>query len=352
MPSRLIHGISGTLFTVLLFSLIACEGGKKQTPLKTGDQLPTSSTTALVLARINGQEITEEDVRKIVGPKLAQAERDLFEARKEGLDQIIEEKLLDTEAKRQGTTKDDLIKKGVHDKFKIGDKEVDEFYKERKDQMQGKKLDEVKSNIQGHLFRERYQKLYGQLTSGLRKKAEVEILIKGPTVEVEEGDSPAIGPKGAPVKVVEFTDYQCPFCGRVRQTVSQILEEYKGKVRYVIRDFPLSFHKDALKAHEGAHCAADQGKYWEMNKKLFADQSKIQVEDLKKYAAEIKLDTKKFADCLDSGKYTEKVRKSQEYGEKIGVSGTPAFFINGRMISGARPFEAFKEIIDDELRKD
>jgi len=165
-------------------------------------------------------------------------------------------------------------------------------------------------------------------------------------------DDPVLGKADAPITLIEFTDYQCPFCGRVRQTVSQILEEYKGKVRYVIRDFPLSFHKDALKAHEGAHCAADQGKYWEMNKKLFADQSKIQVEDLKKYAAEIKLDAKKFADCLDSGKYTEKVRKSQEYGEKIGVSGTPAFFINGRMISGARPFEAFKEIIDDELRKD
>lgn len=340
-----------TVLVILLSVFLACDSLKK----KVGPSPETTSsavTGGAVIARLNGRAVTDEEIRKLAPSRLAQAERELYDARREGLDQLIDDELLEAEAKKEGIAKEALVTKRVSDKIKIDDKEIEKFYNDKKDQMQGKKLDEVKANIRGYLFREKYQKLYGQLTSGLRKKADLEVLIKSPMVEVEEGDSPAIGPKDAPVKIIEFTDYQCPFCGRVRATVSQILEEYKGKVRYVIRDFPLSFHKDALKAHEGAHCAGDQGKYWEMNKKLFTDQGKIQVEDLKKYAADIKLDAKKFADCLDSGKYTDRVRQSQEYGEKVGVSGTPAFFINGRMISGARPFEAFKEIIDAELRKD
>jgi protein-disulfide isomerase len=104
-----------------------------------------------------------------------------------------------------------------------------------------------------------------------------------------------------------------------------------------------------MKAHEAFHCAGEQGKYWEMNQKLWDNQKSIKVDDLKKYAQELKLKTDPFNQCLDSGKYTERVKKSADYGAQLGVSGTPAFFINGRMISGARPFEAFKEVIDDEL---
>jgi len=343
-----------TLFAVLLVAFSACGEGKKKTaetpqPGTPAVEQPAGGTAGAAVARFNGQPITDEDIRKVAGAKLSQAEMGLYEARKEGIDQIIEDRLLEAEASRQKVSKADLLKKSVYDKIKIEDKAIEKFYNERKGQMQGKKLDEVKGNIRGALFREKYQELYGELIKGMKKKADVEVLIKAPKIEVSEGDSPAIGPKDAPVTLVEFTDYQCPFCGRARATINQILDTYKGKVRYVLRDFPLSFHKDAMKAHESAHCAGEQGKYWEMNKKLFGNQKDLKVETLKKYAEELKLNLDKFNECVDSGKFVDKIRQNQQDGEKVGVSGTPAFFVNGRMLSGARPFESFKEIIDDEL---
>ena len=333
-------------------SVVGCAGSKNESAAPAAQPAAAPSVSGGdVLARINGEAITTEDLKKVGGSKLAQAEMELYDVRKDGIDQIIDDKLLDAEAKAQNTTKDELMKKNVNDKIKIEDKEIEKFYNEKKDQMQGKKLDEIKPNIKSYLFRDKFQKVYADYLGGLRKKAKIEMLIKAPKIEVAEGeDNPSIGPKDAPVKIIEFTDYQCPFCGRARPTINQILDAYKGKVRYTLRDFPLSFHQDSHKAHEAAHCAGEQGKYWEMNHKLFASQQAIKVEDLKKYAGEIKLNQKKFDECLDSGKFSEKVNQNQAYGETVGVSGTPAFFINGRMISGARPFENFKSIIDDELR--
>lgn len=344
------------LFGILIAALVSgCDAMCKKdssvspAPASAATSAPASQAVPGVLARIDGQDITDEDVKKAAGPKLQQAEMDLFDARKDAIDQIIDDRLLEEAAKKENVAKADFLKKNVFDKIKIEDKDIEKFYNENKAQMQGKTLDDVKGNIRGYLYREKHQKVYGDLMSGLRKKADVAILIKAPKVEVEEGDNPSIGPKDAPIKIVEFTDYQCPFCGKARPTVNQVLAEYKGKVRYVLRDFPLSFHKDALKAHEAARCAGEQNKVWEMNKKLFDNQRAIKVEDLKKYAGELKLKMEPFNQCLDSGKYAETIRQNQEYGEKVGVSGTPAFFINGRMISGARPFPAFKEIIDNEL---
>ena len=319
-------------------------------PVVGSPETTVSAGGGQVLARVNGQDITDEDVKKIAGPKLAQVEMDMYDARKDALDQIIDDRLLEAESKKQGASKADYLKKNVFDKIAIDDKDIQKFYDENKAQMQGKTLDEVKGNIRGYLYRDKHQKVYGDLMAGLRKKSSVAVLIHAPKVAIEEGDNPAIGPKDAPIKVIEFTDYQCPFCGKSRPVVNQMLQEYKGKIRYVLRDFPLSFHKDSIKAHEGARCAGEQNKYWDMNKKLFENQRAITIPDLKKYAEGLKLKMDKFNDCLDSGKYTDIVRQNQEYGEKVGVSGTPAFFINGRMVSGARPFASFKEIIDDELQ--
>lgn len=343
--------VSIVLIASSLFAACECKNPLPPAASTSGGPETTVSTGGgSVIARVNGQDVTDEDVKGVAGPKIAQAEMELYDVRKEALDRIIDDRLLEAEAKKQGVAKAELLKKDVFDKIKIEDKDVEKFYNENKGDMQGKKLDEVKGNIRGYLYREKHQKIYGDLISGLRKKAAVAVLIKAPKVEIEEGDNPGIGPKDAPIRVVEFTDYQCPFCGKARPTVNQVLKEYKGKVRYVLRDFPLSFHKDALKAHEGARCANEQNKYWEMNKKLFENQRAITVADLKKYAEELRLKMDKFNECLDSGKYAQVVKQNQEYGEKVGVSGTPAFFINGRMISGARPFSSFKEIIDDELR--
>ncbi len=172
--------------------------------------------------------------------------------------------------------------------------------------------------------------------------------------ELSVDDDPSIGPKDAPITIIEFSDYQCPFCARAEPAVKRILESYKGKVNFVYRDFPLSFHQYAQKAAEASECADEQGKFWQYHDILFEKQQEWSsggVSKLKEYAIGLGLDSKKFDECLDSGIYANEVQKDIEDGQNYGVSGTPAFFINGIEVSGAQPFDVFQKIIDSELNK-
>jgi len=174
------------------------------------------------------------------------------------------------------------------------------------------------------------------------------------TVQVSVDDDPAKGSASAPVTIIEFSDFECPFCSRFySNTLDQIDEEYikTGKVRFVYRDFPLSGHRNAQKAAEGAECADEQGKFWEMHDKIFDNQRAMTVPDLKQYAQELGLNTAQFNDCLDSGKMAEEVQKDYQDGLSYGVTGTPGFFVNGIPLKGAQPFSAFQQIIEQELNK-
>ena len=166
-------------------------------------------------------------------------------------------------------------------------------------------------------------------------------------------DDPSVGEKNAKLTIVEFSDFQCPFCGRFRsQTFDQIKKEYidTGKVKFVFRDFPLnSIHPYAQKASEASECADEQGKFWEYHDKLFENQGALTVDNLKKYASDLSLDTKKFNDCLDSGKMTAEVNKDTQDAQASGGSGTPYFLVGNKPVSGAQPFANFKAAIDAQL---
>jgi protein-disulfide isomerase len=169
-------------------------------------------------------------------------------------------------------------------------------------------------------------------------------------VDVSEDDDAVRGPANAPVEIIEFSDYQCPYCERAYPTVQQILRTYGDKVKFIYRDFPLSsLHPYAQKAAEAAECAGEQGKYWEMHDKLFENQGALDVPSLKQYAADLGLDTAAFNSCLDNGDMASEVQNDFNDGQAAGVSGTPTFFINGKMLVGAQPFDAFKAVIDAEL---
>jgi protein-disulfide isomerase len=169
-------------------------------------------------------------------------------------------------------------------------------------------------------------------------------------MQVDVGDGPARGPETAPVTIVEFSDFQCPFCSRVVPTIKKIHETYGDKVRIVFRDLPLpQLHPNAIKAAEAAQCANEQGKFWDMHDKLFANQGALGVPELKKYAAELGLKSDVFDQCLDSGKAEANWKKDSEDAQKYGLTGTPGFFVNGRMIGGAQPYETFAQMIDEEL---
>ncbi len=184
-------------------------------------------------------------------------------------------------------------------------------------------------------------------------------------VQVSAEDDAVLGSANAPVEIIEFSDYQCPFCRKFWQdTLPQLKTEYidTGKAKLVVRDFPLSFHPMAPKAAEAAECAGEQNKYFEMHDKMFEEQNKLDggtvrstvqfsADDLKKWAADIGLKAEQFNSCLDSGKYTAEVQKDFNDGTTAGVSGTPSFFVNGQQLVGAQPFAAFKQVIDAELAK-
>ena len=173
-------------------------------------------------------------------------------------------------------------------------------------------------------------------------------------VQVSVDDDAVEGSKDAPVTIVEFSDFQCPFCGRFYQeTLPQLRENYvkTGKVKIVYRDFPLPFHENAQKAAEASECAHEQGKFWQMHDMMFSHQDAITVANLKQYAKSLGLDTTKFNQCLDSGKYASEVQKDETDGSAYGVGGTPTFFINGQQLVGAQPYQAFQQAIDAALAK-
>jgi protein-disulfide isomerase len=172
----------------------------------------------------------------------------------------------------------------------------------------------------------------------------------GPAKKVDVGNAPVRGPKNAPISVVLFSDFQCPFCGRVEPAIAELEKAYPGKVRVAWKNYPLPFHNNAKPAAEAALAANEQGKFWEMHAILFKNQQALTAADLEKYAKEIGLDMGKFKAAIDSHKFAAQVEADTKQGAALGVQGTPAAFVNGNLVSGAQPVEAFKKIVDAELK--
>jgi protein-disulfide isomerase len=215
-----------------------------------------------------------------------------------------------------------------------------------------KPLEEVKPQILQQLKQAKLQQARENYLAQLRQQAKVAIYLSPPRVKVGYDPARVKGNPNAPVTIVEFADFQCPFCGRIEPTLNELLNKYDGKVRLAYRDFPLSpIHPYAQKAAEASRCAGEQGKFGDYHDLLFANQAKLDNPSLLQYARSLKLDEKKFEDCLSSGQYAAAVAKDLEEGKQAGISGTPAFFINGIALSGAVPPQSFTALIDDELTR-
>jgi protein-disulfide isomerase len=345
-------------FFFACLALAACGGSRpEQAPAHppvsaVNTEAAPGSDAGKVVATVNGEPITEGDLDKVVASQLARIQNQIYETKKEGIDSIVEDRLLEKEAKKQGISVPELMQKEVKDKVgEVTDKEVQDFYDQNKPRFGKKTFEEVKAPLKQQLIARKSAVYRQNFIDRLVNAAKIEVYLQAPTVDVGVDDDPWRGGKDASVVIIEFTDYQCPFCARARPTVSEIIGKYGDKIKYVLRDFPLDFHANAHKAAEASQCAGDQGKYWDYSDKLWDNQGELEVVSLKKYAGDLKLDQKKFDECLDTGKFTEEVNKDAADGAKAGVSGTPSFFINGRMITGARPVEQFQEIIDEQLRQ-
>ena len=357
-----------TIFALLAALLVVgCGGSDSSTTATTpGTDAPAAPATSTggagggsalgavegAVARVGGQEISAAELDEIAAARLVRLQVQAYELRKQALDEMIDERLLTAEAETRGITMDELIKVEVTDKLTEPTDEEAKAYFDANPPRGNVDFERIKPRVKAFMQRQQEQDLRGALVATLREKASVEVLLEPLRFDVDGGEgNPSYGDvENAPVLIVEFSEFQCPYCSRVLPTIDQVKEEYGDKVAIVCRDFPLPMHKDAPKAAEAAHCAQEQDKFWEMHDLMFANQRALGVDKLKGYATELGLDEAAFATCLDSGKYADAVEADKEAGARVGVSGTPAFFINGQFLNGARPFESFKEVIDAELQ--
>lgn len=310
-----------------------------------------AAAPAGTVAVVDGKPITMADVEALAGARLSQLRAQEYQLKRQALDELIARRLVEKEAAARGISADELMRTEIEAKVPaITEAEQRAFYEQNKSRMGNTAEAEALRQIEAYLRQQKVRERQQAFVGDLKTKTAVRVMLEPPRVPVAIGDDPVKGPAAAPVTIVEFSDFQCPFCSRVNPALKQVEDTYGDKVRFVFRNFPLlQIHPQAAKAAEAASCAADQGKFWEMHDRLFANQQKLAVEDLKQYATELGLKTAEFTQCLDSGKKEAEWKKDMEEGSSYGLTGTPAFFINGRLISGAQPFEAFKQIIDEEL---
>jgi protein-disulfide isomerase len=319
----------------------AAKKGTASAPAATGANAAAGANAATV----DGQPISMTELDQRVA-------RQIYEVRQQALEGMLNDSLMEKEAKAQGITTDALLQKEVKAKIpEPSQAEIDQVWEANKARMAGKTKEQVTPDIVNWLKGQKEAQVQQNFIQGLRSKYKVQVLLEPPRIEVAVDDDPAKGPATAPVTIVEFSDYQCPYCSRAESTVKQILAKYDGKVRFVYRDFPLSFHPFAAKAAEASQCANEQGKFWEFHDALYADQAKLSVPDMQTTATGLGINADKFKTCVESGKYAAEVKKDIDDGTKAGVSSTPSFFINGIAVVGAQGIDTFSQVIDQELAK-
>lgn len=307
------------------------------------------------IAEVDDRAILASDLEKYAGRELSVQRENLYKLEKQKLDEYVSAFLLTQEAKKRGVSVETVLDQEVNSKIlPVGDDEIEVFYKSNKARI-AVDLDKGREQIRGYLHNQKIEAQKALFFKSLRSNAKVVTYLKPPPVfrtEISVAGEPFRGSEKAPVTIIKFEDFLCPFCKQVQPTFNDLLSRYNGKVRLVHKDLPLeSLHPQARQAAEAARCAYEQGKFWEYHDKLYANSPKARADDLKSYAKEVSLNVDSFDRCFASGKYKGVVQQDLNEGAQLGLTGTPTFFINGREISGNQPLEAFEAIIDEELTR-
>jgi protein-disulfide isomerase len=307
-----------------------------------------------VVARINGEEITEEQLMAEAQVEFQQLKKQEYDLKMSLLNKMIVDRMLGAEAKKQGlASADDFIKdKILKGEIKISDSDYKNFVKEKKIP-ESNINDQVKERIYTYMKEQKREDMIQAAVAKLTKNAPVEMYFQKPksNIKIEAGTSPSTGNENAKVTIYEFSDFQCPFCSKGAKIVGDIKKKYGNKVRIVFKNFPLPMHQDAEPASRAALCVHEQSKdkFWKFHDIVFENQSNLDPASLAKYAKSAGVDEAKFKECLESKKFADTVKGDLAYGEKLGVRSTPTFFINGQLMAGALPLEQFSEVIDEEL---
>jgi protein-disulfide isomerase len=304
-----------------------------------------------VVATVQGQPIAAEDLTNALRGELLRLQIQRYQTLREKLDDLIANKIFNLEAAQRGVP----VQQFVHDEISakiqtVTPEQVQAFYEANKNRIK-QPLEKVSEQITSYLQQQAQEKRRQALLKELQPRYPVTVALRAPTVEIATEGEPSLGPANAPVTIVEFSDFQCPYCRQAQGTLKQLMAAYEGKIKLVFRDFPLrTIHPQAQKAAEAAQCAAEQQQFWPYHDKLFAS-TNFQMDELKKFAQELELNMEQFTSCLDSSKYAAGIDADMQAGQQAGVNATPTFFVNGYPLSGAASYERFKELVDAALEQ-
>ncbi len=276
----------------------------------------------------------------------------LYEARRAAIDDIINIRLIEKEAAAQKLEVAALLDREIGGKVvPPTDLDIAAWYQANPQRVQGASIEQVREPIRNLLSQERAQTVRQRYLDALRSKVAISVSLEAPRQDVAAAGRPTKGPANAPVEIIEFSDFQCPFCLSAFPTVQQVMKEYEGRIRFTYRHYPLPNHPAARPAAEASACAAEQNRFWEYHDRLFSNQGKLAAADLKQYATDVGLNMADFTSCVDTHKFAKQVDEDLAAANQVGVNGTPAFFVNGRILSGAQPYAVFKRVIDEELAR-
>ena len=357
-PAALMAPLAAAFFLVALPACAQSDASAKA-PAAPAAQAGGESDVAAVVA---GETITVSELEEGASEVLEQVELQMltcerqakqgrFEALDAALQQMVRDELIAKEAAAAGQSVEEYRAAELDSRIAaVSDADVQAFFDENRARIGDRTVEQIGPQIRQYLEQQNRQQAEQAFFGELEAKYDVVYHLEPPRTEVA-AEGPAKGPADAPVTIVEFSDFECPFCSRVVPTLDQVKANYGDKVRIVFRQYPLPMHPNAQKAAEASLCAHDQGKFWELHDAMFADQKGLGVPQLKAKAQELGLDGEQFAQCLDSGKYEDEVKADLRAGTQAGVSGTPAMFINGQMVAGAVPYEQISAVIDAELKR-
>ncbi|MGZ3649602.1 MAG: thioredoxin domain-containing protein [Bdellovibrionota bacterium] len=300
-----------------------------------------------LIAKFDGKDITLEELEKR-SPDIYTARLDVYKAQKAALDEYVRNQVLEGMAKKAGKSMDEFMKTEMEGaKKKISDKEVEAYLKSRNIPDTSKVPADVRDQVRGLLH---VQKLVAAAT----RSNQVEFYLKRPKaspLDFKLDGEPTWGSADAPITVVEYADFQCYYCGKARERLSELKKLYGKKLRIVYKNYPLPMHTEARPAAEAGMCVFDQGseKFWKFYDIAFDNQKSWTKEDFKDFAKKAGADVKKFEECYDAKKFSSQIDASIAEGQKLGVNSTPSFFVNSQLVKGAQPISEFKEIIDESV---
>jgi protein-disulfide isomerase len=328
---------SGKLFAVALCAALG---------LASLGRAAAQSDSSSVVAEVGGVKITMGELEQEESARLLSAHYQYYQAETKALNDLIDKRLLEQKAKSENLTVDQLVARDIASQVKDPTEDQMKVYYEGLETEQP--YEQVRDKVLEKIRDIRLQKAKAAYIKALHADTKVAIMLEPPRVKVDTQDAQAGGSDKATVTLVEFADYECPYCQKVAPDVKRLKADFGDRVNITYKDFPLPMHSRAEKAAEAARCASKQGKFWEMHDEMFRSKE-LDVDQIKAQARALKLEPTAFDKCLDSGQEASLVERDKKEGMQLGINGTPSFFINGRFLSGAVDYAALRQVVEQQL---